>query len=852
MRQLKSEDGFPYYASCSMAEALENIAQEVGVSFHEAAGAADGAAMMDDDDYAAAVDDEMGQGVSKKRKFDRSKPGLFNYGYSVTNKKGEKITGIDETVQKKTVAPVEMPCKYCPRLFQSSAARISHERSHESKSSYLTAAVPEPEDFFCEQTEETVAKAKLAGQRLQCAVVLERMLLLLDLAVGTDLFEVTVEKQGGPRRDHSQLNLELAESAVQPGVVTVAGFIGFDAAGGLGAEICPAQVAGVGVGDHLITVGGHFVVGLSYARDCLFDQPPGALTLGLQRPVVKEVDSAAGRSALKHVDRRSMNHSGGKATRKSFTVAKKSEVIQHFADLKDVNPAMPDSDARRATEAAYDMSYQQINRWLLDKDEITKAAGKGRAKELKRLGGHIGKKTPKQRGRFPEAERKTHDDFKKKRQMKRKVTDVWLRMTMKGHVLRLYGPTSDKSEKVKAAAAAFKASKNWRCRWSRRWHVVKRRRTNKKVTPLEQRLLRWQSYHRRIRRFMATDRPSDATLADSRRFMSVALCRPFGIVAVAAFGATCTGFKVHSLVSGGAAEVEGSLASGDELRMVEDTPVAGKSFSDTLEVITIEMGKHGSSPIALVFQRPPLAPLPPGGDGGGGAAGADAPLPPGGDGGGGAAGGDAPPPPGGDGGGGDGGGSPAGDVPVDLELAVVLLEKAGGGEGPAAAAAAAEDAPAADGGDSPGEGGEDPGAETDDDIGEYEGENEEQGADEDARKKDDGDDDDDHDHDHDHDHDDEPPLPSLEQALGEGEATPGAAPSSRALVGKNIALFEEDCGWYSGIVVRKKHGSGADMYVLRVDNEANPVVLEPGLYFDMESSGNPADAASGSWVVIST
>jgi hypothetical protein len=42
------------------------------------------------------------------------------------------------------------------------------------------------------------------------------------------------------------------------------------------------------------------------------------------------------------------------------------------------------------------------------------------------------------------------------------------------------------------------------------------------------------------------------------------------------------------------------------------------------------------------------------------------------------------------------------------------------------------------------------------------------------------------------------------------------------------------------------------MYVLRVDNEANPVVLEPGLYFDMESSGNPADAASGSWVVIST
>ena len=31
MRQLKSEDGFPYFASCPMAEALEKIAQEVGV-----------------------------------------------------------------------------------------------------------------------------------------------------------------------------------------------------------------------------------------------------------------------------------------------------------------------------------------------------------------------------------------------------------------------------------------------------------------------------------------------------------------------------------------------------------------------------------------------------------------------------------------------------------------------------------------------------------------------------------------------------------------------------------------------------------------------------------------------------
>jgi hypothetical protein len=210
---------------------------------------------------------------------------------------------------------------------------------------------------------------------------------------------------------------------------------------------------------------------------------------------------------------------------------------------------------------------------------IMKEAGANRRGTLRK----VGKKTrnPKMMGKFPEAELQLYALFKARRNLMRRVSDRWLRANAKRLVMKIYG--SDES--LGEAAAEFKASLTWRFLFCKRWRIAPRSRTNKKITALAERILRWRAYHRRLRRFFKRQM-DDAEKAASGGCLGVVLQRPFGLTVVAnttdAAGASW-GLKVAQVEAGGAAAKEGvgpgdvSMRLGDDV--VKNLPFAGVSSS---------------------------------------------------------------------------------------------------------------------------------------------------------------------------------------------------------------------------------------------------------------------------------
>ncbi len=74
-------------------------------------------------------------------------------------------------------------------------------------------------------------------------------------------------------------------------------------------------------------------------------------------------------------------------------------------------------------------------------------------------------------------------------------------------------------------------------------------------------------------------------------------------------------------------------------------------------------------------------------------------------------------------------------------------------------------------------------------------------------------------------------------------------PSGRGLIGNAIAFFEEDCGWVTGRVIRKIHGSGIANYAINFSNDDDADVrdLEVSLFHGGHSA--PKDQ-HGAWCVI--
>ena len=105
------------------------------------------------------------------------------------------------------------------------------------------------------------------------------------------------------------------------------------------------------------------------------------------------------------------------------------------------------------------------------------------------------------RGLFPRADKRLHALFKQRRGRKLKVSAFFLCINARALVMEEYGESPNPW--LKKMAAKFTASRGWRERWSSRFRVVPRKRTNKKVTPIAVRHMKRMRYLRGLKRFVA-------------------------------------------------------------------------------------------------------------------------------------------------------------------------------------------------------------------------------------------------------------------------------------------------------------------------------------------------------------
>ncbi len=78
----------------------------------------------------------------------------------------------------------------------------------------------------------------------------------------------------------------------------------------------------------------------------------------------------------------------------------------------------------------------------------------------------------------------------------------------------IYVDGTDVNPKLAELASRCKFGHSWRQRFSCRFRVVPRRRTNKKILPLVQRMVKWKLYHRGLRRFVCRQKDDTAKAAE--------------------------------------------------------------------------------------------------------------------------------------------------------------------------------------------------------------------------------------------------------------------------------------------------------------------------------------------------
>ena len=416
--------------------------------------------------------------------------------------------------------------------------------------------------------------------------------------------------------------------------------------------------------------------------------------------------------------------------------------------------------------------------------------------------------TREDRGLFPRADKRLCALFRQRRARKLKVSALFLCINARALVTEEYGKS--RNPRLKKMAAKFTASRGWRERWSSRFRVVPRARTNKKVVPIGVRHTKRLRYLRGLKRFIAEQLP-DKDLAASRGFIPAVVMRPFGLTVRAATGGVGsmhqggTGMLVLQVAADSHAAAGKTVKVGDELVMVEDTVVRDMA----VDAIAPLLAGPGGSRVALVFLRLPSVTI-------------EAAA-----------------------------GAPAAGV---LEAAAGAPEVGAPGAGPAeeggievGTAESPEEGPAEEGGSEEGpaeEGGPEEGesdSEKDDNDDEevefedFENNGEEEGQDEDA------------------DEDEEnaaAELPWSSVGCEHEVMDVPKAPSARGLIGKTIAFFEEDCGWFVGAVVRKAHGSGGENYAIKfaVGDSADIKKLETSLFHC--GPGAPPTAQHGAWCLM--
>ena len=210
--------------------------------------------------------------------------------------------------------------------------------------------------------------------------------------------------------------------------------------------------------------------------------------------IAEDIAKAQPEGEAAPVDAPTQKHRGGSKRRLAYTFEWKAEILR-LAEEAERNGGLMVDVAKNAQ-----ITEGMLSCWRRDRVAILKCAGNDLRKRLSSMG-TVNRKEGKC-GLFPKAEANLHAMFLARRRRGRRVTERWLCYNARQLVLAEYGDDPNLSE----AAGRFKASHHWRHRWSKRWNVVPRKRSNKKLTPLAERVPKWQKYHRFLKRFVSSDK----------------------------------------------------------------------------------------------------------------------------------------------------------------------------------------------------------------------------------------------------------------------------------------------------------------------------------------------------------
>jgi transposase-like protein len=246
---------------------------------------------------------------------------------------------------------------------------------------------------------------------------------------------------------------------------TYSGGAGGDAAARAGRAVCAAGAAGGAVS------------GAADEEDAPLPSDGGGSDSG---QCARERAAAGGREKRKRAagepDGRGNNR--GARRRKRYTYEDKAEALDGLAAGLDAE----------AVAANLGVSPSNISRWKSNADEIYDAAGDACRKKLLGDAGRKGGRT----ARWPAMEAELVSDIKKLRARGRNLSLRWLRVRSRQIYDALYPEH----------AGTFMASRSWRRRFIKRSNLVRRKKTNSKRKPVEERLPKIRIWHGKLARML--------------------------------------------------------------------------------------------------------------------------------------------------------------------------------------------------------------------------------------------------------------------------------------------------------------------------------------------------------------
>ena len=151
-----------------------------------------------------------------------------------------------------------------------------------------------------------------------------------------------------------------------------------------------------------------------------------------------------------------------------------------------------DTEAAELVADSHNVSRGQVTAWVKKKDEIFKAAKRGKDKKQMRA--------RKSRGKFQEAEEAIYQEFTASRKVGKRVGPRWLKQCATRHVRKVYVGTD-----LEGPAKSFSAQRGWFRRFCKRWNIVLRRKTNVKQKPISERLPKIARYFALFRQRLKND-----------------------------------------------------------------------------------------------------------------------------------------------------------------------------------------------------------------------------------------------------------------------------------------------------------------------------------------------------------